>query len=348
MIRFIYSFIFAAALSVFPFLTVLPQENSEFEVWLGPQGLPPPQPCATDFMDMFKSNAPWKDAASHTQVFKLYGGFLMRSNQDQINAAVTDLKNRGIAIAVETGVMNVPHDPACGCGGWGNVEGYGTVGMAKKISQAIKDAGGEIKYITMDEPLYYGHYYTHFDGKGYGCHSSIDEIIQLINPTLDVFIHEFPNVIIGDIEPTFFIDGQPNWQNDLFTWAAKFRKAMGRPLAFIQLDVQWPLKNGLQDALAVYSYSQELMKQQLIGKIGIIYNGTRRDQSDMEWVKSAQNHVLLMEGTYKLRPQQVIFQSWMPYPKNAMPDSAPYTLTSLVNFYFSPSWRAGTSQSVQK
>jgi hypothetical protein len=312
-----------------------PARAASPEIWLGPEELPPPGPSAVDLMDMFTPDAPWKTAAAHTQVFLLQGPFLTRATQDQLNTIVTDLKRRGIAIAVAVGVMNVPHDPPSGCGGLGNVEGYGTVQQAAKIAREIKAAGGEIKYLVMDEPLYYGHYYTQAPGKGAGCHSSIEQIAKLIKPTLDVYTQTFPNIVIGEVEPTFFIDGQANWQSDVSSWADAYRETMGKPLAFLHLDVEWPLANGVQDALAVYNAAQDLQHRNLLEKIGVIYNGSRADKSDAAWIKAARDHLLLMEGQHKLRPDHVIFQSWTTNPTHAMPESDPNALTSLVDFYFS-------------
>jgi hypothetical protein len=87
------------------------------EIWLGPAALPAPGPSVADLTDMFTPDAPWKIAASHTQVFILQGAFVARASQGQLNSVVFDLNRRGIAIAVAVGVMNVPHDPPSGCGG---------------------------------------------------------------------------------------------------------------------------------------------------------------------------------------------------------------------------------------
>jgi hypothetical protein len=216
---------------------------------------------------------------------------------------------------------------------------YTTEQLVQNIAPqiAILAAGGEIKYLVMDEPLYYGHYYTQAPGKGAGCHSSIEQIAQLIKPTLDVYTQAFPNIVIGEVEPTFFIDGQTNWRSDVSSWADAYRETMGKPLAFLHLDVEWPLANGVQDALAVYNAAQDLQHRNLLGKIGVIYNGSRAEKSDAAWIKAARDHLLLMEGQHKLRPDHVIFQSWTTNPTHAMPESDPNALTSLVDFYFSPS-----------
>jgi hypothetical protein len=308
-------------------------DRTQREIWLAPAQHSAANVGSVDFMDMFTPDAPWKKAASHTKVFKLYSGFVVTATQGKIDTIVADLNRRGIAIALETGVMNVPPNPPSGCGGLGNVEGYGITARAAKISQIIKKAHGEIKYIAMDEPFFYGHYYTHVPGKGVGCQSPVQQVIQLTKPTLDVFIREFPNVVIGDIEPTNFVGNQPDWQNDLSGWVKGFRDAMGRPLAFFDLDVVWFRPNSMQEAATLFHECEQFKQQHLIDKIGIIYNGLRQDQSDEKWIKDAQQHILTLEGTYKLHPEQVIFQSWDPNPTHSLPETGPYTLTSLVNFF---------------
>src|SRR5580704_9439069 len=97
------------------------------EIWLAPQGVNHP---SVDFAALFQPDAPWKDAASHVNVFKLSTPFVLQATPEQIAAVVSDLNRRGIALALETGVINVAHNPAYGCGGMGNVEGYRTVEVA--------------------------------------------------------------------------------------------------------------------------------------------------------------------------------------------------------------------------
>jgi hypothetical protein len=306
------------------------------EIWLVPQGINHP---AVDFAAMFQPDAPWQDAASHVDVFTLYAGFILEATQDQIDAVVSDLSRRGIALALETGVINVPHNPAYGCGGMGNVEGYRTVGVAEEIVRKIKAAHGELKYLVMSEPIYYGHYYTGHLG-GLGCHSPVHEIMTLSKPTLDVYLREFPRMTIGEIEPTSYLDGEPTWQVDMQEWADEFRAAMGTPLSFMQVDVQWTQPDSVDNALAFYKFLQQLQQQGLLGRVGMKYDGTGQDRTDKAWTKDARDHVFLMEKKYELRPDQVIFQSFQFSPTHAMPDSANDTLTSLVNFYFTPAVKA--------
>lgn len=323
------------------------------QIWLKPQGgLPPaPQPLALDYLDMFRPDAPWKDAAARVNVFVVTGVLVDRASPEQLAMIVGDLKRRGIALALETGAIDLRGNPPPPCGGSGRVEGYSFVGAAKLQAQRIKAAGGTLNYVAMDEPLYYGHYFDSApNAAGVGCHTPIADLAASVARVVGVFRSEFPGVQVGDTEPTGFIEQQPDWQSAFAQWAADFRANVGVPLAFTQLDVQWPLpngrlSNGIRDGVTVYRALEQLAARGEIGKVGIIYNGSREDPSDLTWVRNAQSHVLAMEENNGLRPDQACFYSWTKSPTHAMPDNGADTLTSLVTFYFSPSVMQVTGRS---
>jgi hypothetical protein len=307
------------------------------EIWLAPQGINHP---ALDFAALFQPDAPWKDAASHVNVFKLSTPFVLQATPEELTAVVGDLNRRGIALALETGVINVAHNPVSGCGGMGNVEGYRTVEVAEQLARKIKAAHGVLKYLVMSAPFYYGHFYQGRPPRGLGCHSTVQEVMALSKPTLSIYLREFPSIVIGEVEPTSYIDGEPGWQVDMQEWAAEFRAAMETPLAFMQLNIQWDQPDAAQNVSVFYKFSQQLQRQGLLGRLGIAYDGSVNEQSDKAWTKAARNHVLVVEREYELHPDQAIFQSLQINPTHAMPDSAQDTLTSLVNFYFTPAVEA--------
>jgi hypothetical protein len=308
---------------------------SATEIWLAPQASVPPSPLnrAADFLDMFDPDAPWQQAAAHVEVFKFYASYLGAAPQDHVDKIVADLNRRRIAIALEAGVINIgPKSTNPPCGGFGLVEGYGIPPVAMDISKKVKKAGGEIKYLTMDEPLWYGHYYKGRPGGQPGCRSPIDEVIKLIEPTLNVYIEQFSNIVVGEAEPTDLAE-QPNWQADLSTWSTRFHEATGRPLGFLQFDVLWDRPNEDKVVTAFFRYAETLKRQGYLGKTGIIYNGSPRQKTDESWIRSAQDNILSIEVKDALRPDQAIIQSWLPNPTHTMPDSSSSALTSLVNFY---------------
>jgi hypothetical protein len=222
----------------------------------------------------------------------------------------------------------------------GNVEGYRTVEVAEQLARKIKAAHGELKYLVMSAPFYYGHFYQGRPPRGLGCHSTVQEVMALSKPTLSVYLQQFPGIVIGEVEPTSYIDGEPGWEIDLQEWAAEFHAAMDRPLAFMHVDVQWDQPDAVQNASAFYKFAQQLQRQGLLGRLGIAYDGSVNETSDKAWTKAARHHVLLLEKDYELRPDHVIFQSLQINPTHSMPESAQDTLTSLVNFYFTPAVEA--------
>jgi hypothetical protein len=52
-----------------------------------------------------------------------------------------------------------------------------------------------------------------------------------------------------------------------------------------------------------------------------------------EWVQDAESRVKLLEGKYRLDPDQVVFQPWVLRPTHSLPEDDPSTLTSLIDWY---------------
>jgi len=305
------------------------------EIWFAPPAAPADSRLhrAADLMDLFQPDAPWHDAASHIKVFKLYGSYLSGAPQQEIDSIVADLNRRQISIALEVGVMDVgPKSTNPPCGGLGQVEGYGTPKLARANSEKIKRAGGVIRFIAMDEPLWFGHYFKGRPGGQPGCRSNVNQILELIKGPLSVYAQEFPNIMIGDIEPTDIAE-QIGWKDDVAAWANGFRNQMGRPLAFMHLDIPFNRPGEEGFAVEFFRYAEHLKQQNLLGALGIIYDGKPTDSSDESWVQDAKEHIRLMEDKNGLRPDHAVIQSWQAYPQHVLPESSPGSLTGLVNFY---------------
>lgn len=316
-------------------LAVLSGPARSQEIWFAPPAAPVNSRLhrALDLMDLFRPDAPWSEAASHIKVFKLYASYLSSAPQEEIDVIVSDLNRRGIPLALEVGVMNVgpkaTHPP---CGGLGMVEGYGTPKVARANSEKIKKAGGVIQFIAMDEPLWFGHYFKGKTGGQPGCQSSVDQILGLIKEPLAVYLEEFPNIVIGDTEPTGIAE-QYHWKEDVSAWVTGFRNQTGRPLAFMHLDIPFnrPGEGGF--AVEYYRYVESLRRQKLIGALGVIYDGTPTDNSDESWTADAREHIQFIEDKNGLRPDHAIIQSWQAFPQHVLPETSVGSLTGLVNFY---------------
>jgi hypothetical protein len=315
------------------FVSICPVQAQE--IWFAPPAAPPSSRLhrAVDLMDLFKPDAPWQEAASHTKVFMLYASYLSRAPQEEIDTIVADLNRRYIPIALAVGVMNVgPKSTNPPCGGLGQVEGYGIPKLAAANSEKIKKAGGVIHFIAMDEPLWFGHYFKGRPGGQPGCRSSVDQILELIKGPLSVYAKEFPNIVVGDTEPTDIAE-QDHWKDDLSARANGFRHQTGRPLAFMHIDIPFNRPGEEGFAVEFYRYAERLKQQNLLGAIGVIYDGTPTDTSDESWILDAKEHIHVIEDKHGLHPDQVLIQSWQAYPQHVLPESSPGSLTGLVNFY---------------
>lgn len=286
--------------------------------WFAPL---PPQPNgpyngADDFMQLFAPEADWSRMAGYVQVFKLYGGWVAHdSTQAQVSQAIQGIRQRGLGLAVEVG----PLVPTADCGF--HVESFaGEEGIVETI-QRIKSLGGKLDLIAFDEPYYYGHFY---DGEN-ACHWTAEKIAQGVDAFIRKARLEFPDLVIGDIEPLTGPAGPDQYK----AWLDTFKKVNGYDLAFLHLDVdwsdtQWPAK---AQSIANYGRIRDI-------PVGVIFTGNYQDQTDEAWVSIAGERVKRYESEAGSPPEQVIFQSWNDKPDHVLPESEPSSFTGFVRTYF--------------
>ena len=171
------------------------------DVWL--IGIPPwaranvfHDPSPSDYLDLFKPDAPWEQSASRLKVFQTTGALISRDPDETLQHVFADLKRRHIALAIEGGMLTGVGPSGhfeCGRG----VEGFGAAGTLRVLAQRIKKNGGELAYIAMDEPLWYGH---HFSGAN-ACQWAPEYLARQIQGELKGVREIFPDVRVGDVEP---------------------------------------------------------------------------------------------------------------------------------------------------
>lgn len=301
---------------------VIQNQRAEAQtVWLAPKAPYPPAKIqgSPDLMDLFNSDAPWSVTAAHVRVLKLPTQFMEWVPDEQLAIIVANLRQRGIALAVESLSQSVANEPQCGQG----VEGYGDPRQAEQIAGKIQRIGGTLSFVAMDEPLFYGHF---FNGST-ACHSSVDNVAERVAAVVSHYRSVFPGVVIGDIEPAGapMLDG---WDEAFTGWVKDFRIATKAPLGFLHVDVDWNNPNhveGLKRSVA-------LAKQNDLS-VGVIYNGRDNDISDENWVSHAKINIVEVQRALCRDPNQVVFQSWVPYPSHLLPESDPQSLTGLIKSY---------------
>ncbi len=280
----------------------------------------PPQPGgpydgSDDYMDLFQPDAPWDRTASYLQVYKLYGGWAARdSTTSQLSQAITAIRQRGLALAVELGPLN-PGSDECGLyiEGFAGEEGVATV-------KRIQATGGNLNLIAFDEPYFYGHIY---DGEK-ACRWPAEKIAQDVNTFITHVRAIYPDLIIGDIEP---LTGAGN-ADAYKAWLDTFRAVNGYDLAFLHLDIDWSNTRWPEEVKKLGDYGNQINVP-----TGVIFTGNYQDQTDEAWLSIAGERIKRYEATGG-QLDHIIFQSWNDKPDRALPESDPYTFTGFIKTYF--------------
>lgn len=267
-------------------------------------------------MELFKPESPWSTTAAHVSVFQVSTQFITKASDETLKAMFADLKRRHIALAM--GALMLSGDGTCGFG----IEGYSAPRQMLAAATRIKKLGGELQYVAMDGPLMSGH----FSEGPKACHSSVAEIAKEVAGKVAHFRSVFPAVQIGDIEPVG-LTKPANWVGISLDWAKAYQTAVGEPLSFYHLDVQW--RGPWQPQL------RQLEKQLRASgtKIGVIYNGFGGDQTSVQWTQHAEEHVNAVESDPTLVPDHAVIQTWNRHPIRFLPETESGTLTNLVQRY---------------
>ncbi len=290
------------------------------EVWMGgrnplAQTNTGPANPASDFFKMFKPDAPWQRTASGIKVMQLPPALILKADKELLHGIFADLDRRHIALGVEFGWLHGPLAHPCGM----QVEGYAHPGSAGLMARIIKAAGGDLKYVAMDEPLVFGHAYK---GKN-ACNYSIEQTAQVVAEGVAQVRAVFPNVQIGDTETVGSAD--PTWPEQVRQWIAAYQAATHTPLAFLHADIQWNQHWQQQLAPAKAAAHQAHMP------FGIIYDGVGK--SDIAWTQGAIERFQQIESNPQWKPDQAIFESWEFYPTQTLPEFRPGTSTNLILRY---------------
>jgi len=80
----------------------------------------------------------------------------------------------------------------------------------------VRRTGGDLKYLTMDEPFYYGHK----DSSPTACHESVQAVAKAVAERVRVIRGYFPNVRIGDDE---VVNSSRAWIDELAGFVDAYR-----------------------------------------------------------------------------------------------------------------------------
>jgi hypothetical protein len=272
-----------------------------------------------DFPHLFDPNPAWDAKIDVFKISPMMGSTVGPAEElNRINAFV---KDRRIALSVDTGGVTMdnpgPTPGECGFG----VEGMIRPGRNAGAFKRLKQLGIEVAYVTLDEPLTYGHYYD----KKNACRYSIQDVARRTAAEI-AEIHQFyPNARIVDVEaPSITTTAQ--WNADFPKWLKAYSDAAGAPLDAVVFDNDWRVP--WQDWV-----SPSVMAAHRAGvRAGTILDGTGPGASDAEAVAAYKRNIEAVQAS-GLKFDLVIVANWTPHPSRNLPESDPETLTSLLKWY---------------
>jgi hypothetical protein len=293
------------------------------KIWFVPRGGPAGVP---DYMGLFRPDAPWQQAALHVQVFEVPGELRSTASDRDLTQIITDLRRRNIGLAMAMGPLsgNTYAGKPCGF----HVEGYSAPGEAVAAADRIKSLGGVIQYFSMDEPLYYGHYW----GGTNACHSSIADIAKETAEKIRRVRQVFPQVQFGDVEPLQGLT-PATWLADLQTWFDAFHADTGQPLAFFRFELIFT--KPWQQYIPPLT---QLLRREGI-PLQVIYDSNFDDAgaSDERAVAGTIANFKAYESGGRAPPDVAAIQFWSKYPSHVLPETDPRSATYMIDQYVK--WR---------
>lgn len=200
------------------------------------------------------------------------------------------------------------------------------VGSYRTVS--VKPAG-VLQVVALDEPYYFAHAY---EGEQ-ACNWTVDQVAAAVAGFTEAMRAEWPDVIVGDIEPT----PEGVAAAGLAEWMDAYASASGEPFAFLHLDPDWSRADWASMSAEVASVGESRGVP-----VGVIFNGGAAT-TDSAWLASAGGRVLAFEAAAGGDPDHVVFQSWMDKPDFALPESELSSFTALINRYFDDRPALGSS-----
>jgi hypothetical protein len=277
----------------------------------------------SDWGDLFTNKPTWAAVAQRLTVYETSNEYIERENDANLVKIWTDLSARGIKFAVALQPVEIDKDQKCGIG-----EGYSPQQDNAAGAEKLRRLGIVPSIIVLDEPLWFGH----FDLTK--CQFTTADLADRVGRNVNEYLGRFPDAIVGEIEPFPVVSNQSTWKADYAAFSARLGAAQGRPISFLQTDVDWSAPDHLS-ALVEAKTTASLLGQ----KFGIIYNGTPDAGSGEIWVGEAIKHFEDVESIGRLIPDQAIAATWDANPKKILPESDPGALSHVLAVYQLPRTR---------
>ena len=285
---------------------------AEPEIWFAPNS-------RADMVDLWSDDAPWQNAASHVNVLQVVSWWLVSATDQQILSLFDFAKRHHMKVEMETSVIARYLDQTCG-----DNEGYTAVDEMAGQFAVLQRLHLHIDILTMDEPVSFGHYMA----GPVGCMLSVPDLVDRIMVNVQELFTWYPDLEIVEIEPFPVLSQNADWRDVLTAFRLRMAEKTGKQIKDLQMDLDWGNPDWPQTAHDVRDFAHH----NGMG-LGVYMYGGAYDLSDAQWIGEAVSHMEAFEGMYGILPDQAIFASWSQFPVYTMPETAPTTLTWLIDHY---------------
>jgi hypothetical protein len=296
-------------------------------------------PPTKDYMKLFSSPSEWPQSLSQVDVFELQTQFAVKAGDPMLRTMFNFLGEHHIALALEMPILTAEPNQ-CGFG----IEGNRPQGVDKALAERLHRLGAPLKYVAMDEPLWFGHMSNATKPNGaFPCQATINDVAVNAANNIAAIRSYYPDVIVGDEEPLLNPyrrnDIPPDFWDQMQAWTKSFGSATGYPLAFIHFDIGWfPSGSASEDVKNHAHWLAQLQQAQTFTKLngirsGIFYNGNPGDKSGVAWDEHAEARFEEVEGIHHYQFDDVVIQSWMRQPRLDLPETTPGTISNLLMQY---------------
>jgi hypothetical protein len=322
--------------------------RSSAAIWFQPQppGINGPfgHVGSTDFLALFRPNAPWPQVLAHTQAVGFTADWLYSASSQVLRPIVAFLNAHKIGIEIEAPALQARR--ACGSG----IEGFVPFGLPGGLNLAkftlayldrLKALDADVTFMKVDEPYYYGSVVSSAvlqriaQAAGQArtptpCHLPVAEVARDVGQFASLVRSVYPNIAIGDVEPVRPDAYKPDATKAIDAWHDAYRSVTGAPFPFFLADVDfadpgWP---------ALVTQLQRSTRSRGI-RFGIIYIGDQQDDSNAEWTSQVVARFEEYQRQGDGQPDYVLFQSWQPRPTLCLPETDPATFTGVIDTYIS-------------
>lgn len=273
---------------------------------------------ADDYWELWADDAPWKDAAEHIDAFAMHAWILRYSaTDDDLRRAFAWLDEHDILFGLEVEPLTWPGPDVCD-----HTEGFeGPYDLEE--AQRVRDLGGKVDYIVLDEPYVNAHKKAGPGACGYPVEQVVDEVAEFVRRFREIH----PGVVVGSIEPVL---GEPYLtREDFEIWLDTWEERTGEPFAFLDIDVDWRQADWPERVLGAESVADARGVP-----FGMLYLGSEFARDNDEWLAQLAEHAATFEQGHGGTPDLVGFYSWHSQPDRLLPDGDLDAFTGRINQYF--------------